>query len=124
MKMVKKRNPVIKEESMMIRGRRPWPRLILITSVISLITACDVSQHKPAQKYRELLVKDVAKISKCEAVDYMYTDLATAPPEVTKNLAADVKEVWTLKGCKKGDRKRVEISIITDKASSYTITQY
>lgn len=99
-------------------------RPLFVTSVIILFISCDANQHKSTQEYRALLIKDVTSISQCVAVDHMYTDLAAAPSEVTKNLTPNVKEVWTLKGCKKGVRKRVEISVITDQSSSYIISKY
>lgn len=99
-------------------------RIIFTTILTGLLAACASTQPTLSESYRNQLLAMAPKIERCEAIDKIYSDLSVAPPEVVVGIAPQVREVWTLKGCPDGKRKRAELRIMNNNNGTLSFSEY
>lgn len=98
---------------------------ILSTIILTgLMTACASTQPTLSESYRNSLLTMAPKIEKCEAIDQIYSDLSVAPADVVAGISPQVREVWTLKGCPDGKRKRAELRIMNNNNGTLSFSEY
>lgn len=99
-------------------------KVISISMLSGLMVACATTQPTLSETYRNQLMSMAPKIEKCEAIDEVYSDLTAAPSEVVAGISPQVREVWTLKGCPEGKRKRAELLIINNNNGTLSFSEY
>lgn len=99
-------------------------KVISVTAIALLISACANQQTTISESYKKQLMAMAPKIEKCEAIDQVYADLTTAPSDVVAGLSPQVREVWTLKGCPDGKRKRAELRIMNNNNGTLSFSEY
>jgi|TARA_R110000823_G_scaffold10347_27_gene35857 hypothetical protein len=99
-------------------------KTISITTLAIIVSACANQKPTVSDSYKNQLMAMAPKIEKCETIDQVYSDLSIAPPEVVANLSPQVVEVWTLKGCPDGKRKRAELRIMNNNNGTRSFSEY
>jgi len=99
-------------------------RIISATVLTGFLVACASTQPTLSESYRSKLLVMAPKIEKCEAIDQVYSDLSTAPAEVVAGISPQVREVWTLKGCPDGKRKRAELRVMNNNNGTLSFSEY
>ena len=97
---------------------------IYTSLIIGTLTACASTLPTLSEAYHNELLKVAPGLEKCEAIDKVYTDLTTAPAEVVAGISPEVREVWTLKGCEDGTRKRAELNIFSSNDGALSFSEY
>ncbi len=98
---------------------------ILSTLPLSaILAACASTRPTLSESYRNQLMTMAPKIEKCESIDQVYSDLSVAPPEIVAGISPQVREVWTLKGCPDGMRKRAELRIMNNNNGTLSFSEY
>lgn len=99
-------------------------RIIFQSLLAVFLTACASTHPTLSESYRNQLLSMAPKIEKCEAIDQVYSDLSAAPTEVVAGISPQVREVWTLKGCPDGKRKRAELRIMNNNNGTLSFSEY
>ncbi|WP_345552553.1 hypothetical protein [Microbulbifer aestuariivivens] len=99
-------------------------RVMSVVALTVVVSACASQKPSISDSYKNQLMAMAPKVENCEAIDQVYSDLSTAPPEVVANLSSQVVEVWTLKGCPDGKRKRAELRIMNNNNGTLSFSEY
>src|SRR5690606_19680930 len=99
-------------------------RIIYTFLLAVMLAGCASTQPTLSESYRNQLLSMAPMIEKCEAIDQIYSDLAAAPAEVVAGISPQVREVWTLKGCPEGKRKRAELRIMNNNNGTLSFSEY